>query len=93
MAYLEITLKVADGNRAKAAEIYSQYKNVFLKNIAGAKSKKLLVRIEDVQVLHQFDTLENAKAYTESQLFQADVVSALQPLLADAPDIRFYLEA
>jgi muconolactone delta-isomerase len=93
MAYLEITLKVEDHNRAQAAEVYNRYKEPFLKNITGARSKELLVRGEDVQVLHGFDTIENAKAYTESALFQADVVGALKPLLAAAPDIRFYQTA
>ena len=90
MAYLEITLKVEEHNRAKAAAVYGHFKEPFLKNVSGAKSKELLVRGEDVQVLHGFDTVENAVAYTKSQLFQDDVVVTLKPLLAAAPEIRFY---
>jgi hypothetical protein len=48
----------------------------------------LLVRDEDVQVLHGFDSKENASAYLESELFTADVVGSLKPLLDAAPDVR-----
>gem|GEM_PF-5682867 len=38
------------------------------------------LRDEDVQVLHGFDSAENAKAYLGSELFQNDVFVALKPL-------------
>lgn len=47
MTYLQITLKIAEANRAAAA-VYQKYKAPFLENIGGAKSKELLVRDEDV---------------------------------------------
>lgn len=90
MVYLQITLKIADANRAVAAGIYQKYKAPFLNSITGAKSKELLIREEDVQVLHGFDTSENASAYLESELFTADVVGSLKPLLDAAPEIRIY---
>lgn len=90
MVYLQITLKIAHANRAAAAGIYRKYKAPFLDTIAGAKSKELLVREEDVQVLHGFDRAENANAYLQSALFTADVVGALKPLLDAAPDVRIY---
>lgn len=90
MVYLQITLMIADANRAAAAGIYQKYKGPFLDTIAGAKSKALLVRDEDVQVLHGFDTLENANAYLQSALFTADVVGGLAPLLGAEPDVRIY---
>ncbi|WP_247392276.1 hypothetical protein [Ralstonia pseudosolanacearum] len=77
-------------NRAAAAEVYQKYKAAFLDTITGAKSKSLLVRDEDVQVLHGFDSKENAQAYLNSALFNADVVRSLSPLLDDTPDIRVY---
>ncbi|MGD7278120.1 hypothetical protein [Ralstonia pseudosolanacearum] len=52
MVYLQITLKIVVANRAAAAEVYQKYKAAFLDTITGAKSKSLLVRDEDVQVLH-----------------------------------------
>ncbi|RKT98705.1 hypothetical protein C7H84_35500 [Burkholderia sp. Nafp2/4-1b] len=93
MVYLQITLKIADANRAAAAGIYQKFKAPFLDTIKGAKSKELLVRDEDVQVLHGFDTKENANAYLQSELFTADVVGGLKPLLDAAPDVRVYLTA
>lgn len=93
MVYLQITLKIADAKRPAAAGIYRKYKAPFLDTIAGARSKDLLVRNEDVQVLHGFDSAENANAYLQSTLFTADVVGALQPLLDAAPDVRIYQTA
>jgi hypothetical protein len=65
----------------------------FLDTIAGAKSKELLVRDEDVEVLHGFDTAEQANAYLKSQLFTSDVVGALKPLLDAVSDVRIYKAA
>lgn len=93
MVYLEITLKIAPPNRPAAAGVYQRYKPPFLKTIAGAKSKELLVRDDDVQVLHGFDTAEQAKAYLKTELFTSDVVGALEPLLDAAPDVRIYQAA
>lgn len=90
MVYLQITLMIERTNRAAAACIYQKYRAPFLEQIQGAKSKTLLVRDEDVQVLHGFDTLENANAYLQSELFTADVVGGLKPLLAAEPDVRIY---
>ena len=47
--YLQVTLRVADKNRAAAAGVYTEYKEPFLNTIPGAQSKSLLVRTEDVQ--------------------------------------------
>ena len=90
MFYLQITLNVQPSNRPAAAQVYERYKAPFLKNVPGAKSKELLVRTEDVQVLHGFDSQQHAQEYLSSSLFNADVVVALKPLLAAAPDVRIY---
>lgn len=90
MAYLQITLFIQPENRAAAAAVYQKYKAPFLQNITGAQSKELLVRDEDVQVLHGFDTAAHAKAYLDTELFKQDVVRELSPLFAAAPDIRVY---
>lgn len=90
MVFLQITLKIAQANRAAAAAVYTKYKAPFLEGIAGARSKQLLVREEDVQVLHGFDGMDQAQAYLSSALFNTDVVQALQPLLEAAPELRFY---
>lgn len=92
-SYLEITLKIDDVDRANAAGVYNQYKVPFLETIKGATSKELLIRKEDVQVLHGFESAEDAQNYLSSKLFNNDVVTALKPYLKDNPDIRIYIVA
>jgi hypothetical protein len=89
-AYLEITLQVDNSDRNTAAGIYTKYKQPFLDTIKGAKSKELLIRDEDVQVLHGFDTTENANAYLTNELFTNDVVFGLKPLLKANPEVKIY---
>jgi hypothetical protein len=93
MVYLQISLDVAATDRPAAAAIYSQFKGPFLAQTKGAKSKELLLRDQDVQVLHGFDSAENANAYLGSALFNQDVVTALKPLLKSPPDVRVYVAA
>jgi len=89
-AYLAITLDVSPENRAAAAGVYTKYKQPFLDSVPGATSKELLVRDEDVHVLHGFETTQQAQDYLASQLFTQDVVGGLQSLLNAAPDVRVY---
>ena len=89
-AYLEITMVIENANRPKAAGIYTEYRKPFLDKIRGAVSKDLLIRDEDVQVLHGFDNVENAKAYLSSELFKNDVFVALKPLWSADPDVKIY---
>jgi hypothetical protein len=89
-AYLEITMKISKANRAAAAKIYSDYRTPFLDSILGALTKDLLIRDEDVQVLHGFDSVNHAKSYLDSELFIKDVFVALKPLWDDAPDVKIY---
>lgn len=89
-AYLEITLKIDDADRASAAGVYNQYKAPFLDTVKGAKSKELLVSEEKVQVLHGFDSVEEAKDYLSTDLFNNDVVVALKPYLKADPVIDIY---
>ncbi len=88
--YLQITLKVADENREAAAGVYTKYKAPFLDTVSGAESKSLLVRDEDVQVLHGFSSKEAAESYLASDIFTNDVVSELGPLLDADPEVRIY---
>lgn len=90
MVYLQINMKIAPANRPAAANVYQQFKAPFLNKVAGAKSKELLVRDDDVQVLHGFDSVAQASSYLQSELFTSDVVTALQPLLETAPEVRIY---
>lgn len=62
-AYLEITMKINPENRPAAAKVYTDYRGPFLEQIDGALTKELLIREEDVQVLHGFDSAAHAEAY------------------------------
>jgi hypothetical protein len=88
--FLEITLPISGEHRKAAAAVYQKYRTPFLSTIRGAESKQLLIRPEDVQVLHGFDSKAHAEQYLTSALFQKDVVTALQPYLGGTADIRIY---
>lgn len=91
MFYLGITLNIPPANRLAAVAVYNKYRSDFLGGrVPGALSKQLLVRPEDVLVLHGFVTAEEAKDYLASNFFTTDVVGELEPLLAGDPDIRIY---
>lgn len=92
-AYLEITMKIDEENRPAAAKVYSDYRQPFLDTIEGALTKELLIRGEDVQVLHGFDSVEHAKAYLDSEMFKNDVFVGLKPLWSADPDVRIYSAA
>ncbi|MFZ6745547.1 hypothetical protein ACO0LC_20165 [Undibacterium sp. JH2W] len=89
-AYLEITLKIDTQDRNAAKAIYTKFKAPFLNQAPGAKSKELLIREDDIQVLHGFDNRKQAEAYLTSDLFTKDVVVSLKPLLKAAPEVRIY---
>jgi hypothetical protein len=89
-AYLEITLKVAPQDRAGAGAVYAKFKQPFLSKVPGAMSKELLIRDEDVQVLHGFATRKHAEAYLSSDISTKDVVVGLKPLLKADPEVRIY---
>lgn len=92
-AYLEITMKINDANRPAAAKVYTDYRTPFLETITGALSKDLLIREDDVQVLHGFDSVEHAQAYLTSEMFQNDVFVGLKPLWSADPEVRIYTVA
>lgn len=89
-AYLQITMKIDKTKRSAAAKVYTDYRTPFLEQIAGAVTKDLLIRDEDVQVLHGFDSAEHAQAYLSSEMFKNDVFVGLQPLWNEEPDVKIY---
>ena len=89
-AYLKIALNISEVNRPAAAKVYSKYKQPFLDKIKGALSKELLIRKENVAVLHGFNTVSEAENYLTSDLFSSDVVSGLKPFLEDNPVVEIY---
>lgn len=92
-AYLQITMKISNDNRPAAAKIYTDYRQPFLDTIKGALTKDLLIRDEDVQVLHGFDSAENAQAYLSSELFKNNVFVGLKPLWDADPEVKIYTVA
>ena len=89
-AYLEITMQIENANRPAAAKVYTDYRQPFLDTIEGALTKDLLIRDEDVQVLHGFDSADHAQAYLTSALFQNDVFVGLKPLWSADPEVKIY---
>ena len=65
-AYLEVVMEIAPENRPAAAKVYHDYRAPFLDEIPGALTKELLIRDEDVQVIHGFDSAEHARGYLDS---------------------------
>lgn len=92
-AYLQITMVVPEKDRAAAAKVYHDYRQPFLDTIPGAETKELLVRDEDVQVMHGFDSVEHAKAYLKSDMFTKHVFPGLKPTWTEDPDVRIYAVA
>lgn len=92
-AYLQITMKISNDNRPATAKVYTDYRQPFLDTIKGALTKDLLIRDEDVQVLHGFDSAENAQAYLSSELFKNDVFVGLKPLWDADPEVKIYTVA
>jgi hypothetical protein len=91
--YLAITMKIDPQDRASAGAVYAKYKAQFLKDVKGAKTKQLLIRDEDVQVLHGFSSKKEAENYLSSELFTKHVVTSLKPLMKAEPEIRIYSES
>ncbi len=89
-AFLEVTLKVAPEDRAAAGAVYAKYEQPFPDDVPRTVSKQLLIRDEDVQVPHGFETVADAGAYLSSDLFTNDVVGELGPLKAGDPEFRIY---
>lgn len=89
-SYLEVTMKISQKNRPAAAKVYHEYRRPFLDEIPGALTKELLVREEDVQAIHGFDSVEHTQAYLTSDLFVQKVAPGLKPIWDDDPDVRIY---
>ena len=89
-AFLQITMNIKESDRAAAATVYNKYRQPFLDDIQGAHCKHLLVRDNDVQVLHGFVSVADAENYLKSDLFTQDVVVELKPYFQSEPDVRLY---
>lgn len=52
-----------------------------------------MMRDEDVQVLHGFDSVAHAEAYLKSQMFNDDATAGLKPTWSAEPKIAIYAVA
>ena len=92
-AYLEITMAIDIVNRHAATAIYADCRQKFLNDINGAMSKDLMIREQDVQVFHEFNSVEHAQAYLKSEMFKNDVFFRLKSLCISDPNVRIYTVA
>ncbi|OOG18990.1 hypothetical protein BWD42_03265 [Sphingobacterium sp. CZ-UAM] len=89
-AYLQITLKINPSEKGAVTGIYNKFQDAFLDQIKGAIAMELLVGDEHVQLLHVFDTAEDAHVFLSTELFNNDILVALKSLAVDTPEIRIY---
>lgn len=75
-AYLEITMVINPENRPAAARVYTDYRQPFLGTIEGALTKELLIRDEDAQVIHGFDSMEHAQRHTSKPICSKTMFSS-----------------
>lgn len=67
-----------------------KWKSRILCVLSSHWSKELLLREQDVQVLHGFDSVEHAEVYLKSEMFNNDVFVGLKPLWSADPDVKIY---
>ncbi|MEL7634305.1 MULTISPECIES: hypothetical protein [Sporomusa] len=72
-------MKIEAADRSAAAKIYTGYRNAFLQAIKGTLTKDLLVRDEDVQVLHDQDCIK--KRTCHKMFFKTTFVARSNNLL------------
>ena len=74
-------------------DVFADQIDPILKNIQGAITKDLLIRKEDIQVIHGFDSVANAENYLLSDLFKNDVYIELKALWQTDPEVKIYTVA
>ena len=86
-AYLQITMQISEANRPAAVKVY-RLSPAVLDTIEAALTKDLLVRDEDVQVLHGFDSVERAKGLPGKRPVQRRRRNRLGPYVGRRPQHR-----
>ncbi|OJZ05771.1 hypothetical protein [Sphingobacterium sp. 40-24] len=89
-AYLDISLTIEGLDRAGITAVFNLYKEPFLTTVKGALCNELWVHIEDVRILHGFNSLEEAQGYLVSKLFNTDFMTSLKPYIIGNPNIKIY---
>lgn len=92
-AYLSVNMKIDSGKLPEVTRVYTSYWEQFLKTIHGARTKDLVIRNEDVQILHSFNSVEDAVGFLSSEMFQKAVFIDLQPYWNDELNVRIYTAA
>ncbi len=89
-AHLLIRVKIDESRREEMIDkVYEPNRTRFLERISGAISKNLLVRPEDIAILHGFDTRESAEAYLQSSLYQ-QIVNGIADYQEENPSVALY---
>lgn len=81
-------MQISEANRPAAVKVYTDYRQPFLDTIEGALTKDLLVRDEDVQVLHGFDSVERVKGLPGKRPVQRRRRNRLGPYVGRRPQHR-----
>ncbi|WP_104381543.1 hypothetical protein [Sphingobacterium sp. HMA12] len=89
-AYLQITLKINNSDKGAVSGIYDKFRDSFLDQVKGATSIELLIGNGYIQLLHVFDTAEDAQAFLSTELYNNEILLALKSLMVDTPMISVY---
>ena len=92
-AYLSVNMKIDSSRLPEVTKVYTNYWEKFLRTIHGARTKDLVIRNEDVQILHSFNSVEDAVGFLSSEMFQRAVFIDLQPYWNDELNVRIYTAA
>jgi hypothetical protein len=88
--FVQVTLAIPESRREEAiTRIFLPARQRFLDRSPGAVSMDLLVREEDVQLLHGFDTFENSRVYLDSGFFR-DLIGQLGETAEKEPVTALY---
>lgn len=90
-AYLQITLKINTADKGAVSGVYNKFRTLFLEQIQGAISIELLIGDEYIQLLHSFDTAEEAQDFLSTELYNNDVLVAVKPFIVNTPEVRIYV--
>ncbi|WP_433900269.1 hypothetical protein [Sphingobacterium puteale] len=89
-AYLQVTLKINNSDKGAVSGIYEKFRDSFIDQIKGATSIELLIGDGYIQLLHVFDTAEDAQAFLSTELYNNNILFALKSLMVDTPRVSIY---
>ncbi|PUV23897.1 MULTISPECIES: hypothetical protein [Sphingobacterium] len=89
-AYLQVTLKINNSDKGAVSGIFDKFRDSFIDQIKGATSIELLIGDGYIQLLHVFDTVEDAHAFLSTELYNNNILFALKSLMVDTPQVSIY---